>query len=139
MPACLASASCSRIHGCEFLKASQSIGTKRQKSFSVLNNLKYRIKRTPRHVKLSSELGTGKNCLEWLKCDVLWRLRHSTPPSSTARGKTGEIAERRMSQSRSLVYLMVPRRAAGAGIKTLIGCHTFRATGITEYQRFELI
>ena len=25
------------------------------------------------------------------------------------------------------------RRAAGAGIETAIGCHTFRATGITDY------
>lgn len=33
------------------------------------------------------------------------------------------------------VYRMIGRRAAGAGIKTKIGCHTFRATGITEYLR----
>jgi hypothetical protein len=31
------------------------------------------------------------------------------------------------------VYLMIRRRAVGAGIKTLIGCHTFRATGIMAY------
>ena len=28
---------------------------------------------------------------------------------------------------------MIRRRAASAGIKTKIGCHTFRATGITAY------
>jgi hypothetical protein len=28
---------------------------------------------------------------------------------------------------------MVRRRAADAGIETAIGCHTFRATGITDY------
>jgi integrase len=28
---------------------------------------------------------------------------------------------------------MVRRRAADAGIETPIGCHTFRATGITDY------
>jgi integrase len=33
------------------------------------------------------------------------------------------------------VYRMIRRRAAGAGIKTKIGCHTFRATGITGYLR----
>ena len=33
------------------------------------------------------------------------------------------------------VYRMIRRRAADAGIKTKIGCHTFRATGITEYLR----
>jgi len=35
--------------------------------------------------------------------------------------------------SQQEVYLMIRRRAAAAGIKTLIGCHTFRATGITAY------
>ena len=28
---------------------------------------------------------------------------------------------------------MVQRRAAGLGMKVRIGCHTFRATGITAY------
>jgi len=31
------------------------------------------------------------------------------------------------------VWRMVRRRASGAGIETAIGCHTFRATGITDY------
>ena len=31
------------------------------------------------------------------------------------------------------VYVMIRRRAEAAGIKTKIGCHTFRATGITTY------
>jgi len=30
---------------------------------------------------------------------------------------------------------MIWRRAAGAGIKILIGCHTFRPTGITAYPK----
>ena len=33
------------------------------------------------------------------------------------------------------VYRMIGRRAAAAGIETKIGCHSFRATGITEYLR----
>jgi integrase len=37
--------------------------------------------------------------------------------------------------SQADVYRMIRRRAADAGIKTKIGCHTFRATGITEYLR----
>jgi integrase len=37
--------------------------------------------------------------------------------------------------SQADVYRMVRRRAAAAGIETKIGCHTFRATGITEYLR----
>jgi hypothetical protein len=31
------------------------------------------------------------------------------------------------------VHAMIRRRAANGGIKTKIGCHTFRATGITAY------
>lgn len=51
----------------------------------------------------------------------------------TSIGRTGELSERAMSQSD--VYRMIGRRAAAAGIATKIGCHSFRATGITEYLR----
>ena len=37
--------------------------------------------------------------------------------------------------SQSDVWRMIGRRAEQAGIKTKIGCYTFRATGITEYLR----
>jgi integrase len=37
--------------------------------------------------------------------------------------------------SQADAYRMIRRRAADADIKTKIGCHTFRATGITEYLR----
>lgn len=53
------------------------------------------------------------------------------PLFRTARGKTRELTARRITQPE--VYLMIRRRASGAGILTLIGCHTFRATGITAY------
>ena len=33
------------------------------------------------------------------------------------------------------VYRMIGRRARDAGIETKIGCHRFRAPGITEYLR----
>ena len=33
------------------------------------------------------------------------------------------------------VYRMIRRRTTDAGIETQIGCHSFRATGITEYLR----
>lgn len=35
--------------------------------------------------------------------------------------------------SQAYVYRMICRRAAAAGMETRINCHTFRATGITEY------
>ena len=41
------------------------------------------------------------------------------------------LTRRPMSQSD--VYRMIRRRAEAAGIETKIGCHTFRATGITAY------
>ncbi|MEW6351989.1 MAG: tyrosine-type recombinase/integrase [Thermodesulfobacteriota bacterium] len=53
------------------------------------------------------------------------------PLFRTAIGKTRELSDRRM--SRKDVYEMVRRRAKDAGIQTRIGCHTFRATGITNY------
>lgn len=37
--------------------------------------------------------------------------------------------------SQADVYRMIRRRAEEAGIRTKIGCHPFRATGITEYLR----
>ena len=51
----------------------------------------------------------------------------------TTRGQSGYLTDRPMSQAD--VYRMIGRRADDAGIKTKIGCHTFRATGITEYLR----
>ena len=51
----------------------------------------------------------------------------------TAEGSTGHLTARPMGQSD--VYRMIRRRATDAGIETKIGCHSFRATGITEYLR----
>jgi site-specific recombinase XerD len=51
----------------------------------------------------------------------------------TTTGQSGILTQRPMTQAD--VYRMIRRRAGDAGIKTTIGCHTFRATGITEYLR----
>ena len=51
----------------------------------------------------------------------------------TTQGQSGYLTKRAMSQADA--YRMIRRRAADAGIRTKIGCHTFRATGITEYLR----
>jgi site-specific recombinase XerD len=51
----------------------------------------------------------------------------------TTVGQSGTLTDRPMSQPD--VYRMIRRRAADAGIETKICCHTFRATGITEYLR----
>lgn len=51
----------------------------------------------------------------------------------SAKGPTATLSDRPMSQAD--VYRMIGRRADAAGIETRIGCHSFRATGITEYLR----
>jgi site-specific recombinase XerD len=53
------------------------------------------------------------------------------PLFRTARLRTKTLTDRAMSTKDA--WNMVRRRARDAGIKTPIGCHTFRATGITNY------
>lgn len=53
------------------------------------------------------------------------------PLFRSAMGKTGKLSDQAM--GRIDVYRMIRRRARDAGIETPIGCHTFRATGITDY------
>jgi integrase len=47
--------------------------------------------------------------------------------------KSENIGKERAGSPRTDVWYMVRRRAADDGIETAIGCHTFRATGITDY------
>lgn len=51
----------------------------------------------------------------------------------SAVGRTGTLATTPTGQAD--VYRMIGRRALKAGVQTRIGCHSFRATGITEYLR----
>jgi site-specific recombinase XerD len=53
------------------------------------------------------------------------------PLFRTAAGRTGSLNPTAMWQQDA--YRMIQRRAGAAGIKTRIGNHTFRATGITAY------
>jgi integrase/recombinase XerD len=53
------------------------------------------------------------------------------PLFRSAISKAAQLTDRPM--LRGDVWSMVRRRASGAGIETAIGCHTFRATGITDY------
>jgi site-specific recombinase XerD len=54
-----------------------------------------------------------------------------SPLFRTMRGRSSELTANSLLQSD--VWRMIRRRALAAGIKTEIGCHTFRATGITAY------
>src|SRR5436305_7892801 len=49
----------------------------------------------------------------------------------TVAGRTGKLTDRRMTRTDAL--RMIWRRAAAAGIATELGCHSYRATGITVY------
>ena len=51
----------------------------------------------------------------------------------TVAGRSGRLSGNPMGQGD--VFRMIGRRADAAGIRTRIGCHSFRATGITEYLR----
>jgi site-specific recombinase XerD len=61
--------------------------------------------------------------LHWCEGRGIGELRHAQPVRKLGPG----------AMSRTDVWRMVHRRSAGAGIRTAIGCHTFRATGITDY------
>ena len=53
------------------------------------------------------------------------------PLFRTARGRSGKLTDRAL--CRQEVGQMVKRRAKAAGLPTAISCHSFRATGITNY------
>jgi site-specific recombinase XerD len=53
------------------------------------------------------------------------------PLFRTAVGKTGTLTDNAM--HRVDAYRMIRRRTAEAGFKVKLGCHTFRATGLTAY------
>ncbi|CAN5897897.1 tyrosine-type recombinase/integrase [soil metagenome] len=55
----------------------------------------------------------------------------NSPLFRTAIGKTKTLSDRRMSRHAALK--MIQRRAKKAGILTAVCCHSFRATGITNY------
>jgi len=57
--------------------------------------------------------------------------QRKSPLFRTTNRRTGKLTDNPMVQTD--VYRMIRRRAEKAGIKTEIGCHTFRATGITVY------
>ncbi|QJW95379.1 tyrosine-type recombinase/integrase [Frigoriglobus tundricola] len=83
-----------------------------------------KLHEVPAHHKLEEFLDA------YLDQAGLWEQK-KLPLFRVTRGKTKKLTGGRM--SRRDVYEMVRRRAAAAGIETAIGCHTFRATGITNY------
>ncbi len=53
------------------------------------------------------------------------------PLFRTAKGRTGRLTDQAMTQPD--VYRMIQRRAEAAGVATKLGCHSWRARGITAY------
>ena len=53
------------------------------------------------------------------------------PSFAPALGRTGELSFKPI--HRVDAYRMVQRRATELGMRIKVGCHTFRATGITAY------
>ena len=49
----------------------------------------------------------------------------------TAEKRSGRLTDRRLAQADA--YRMIQRRAEAAGVATRIGCHSWRARGITAY------
>ena len=66
----------------------------------------------------------------YLDAAGIWEEK-KTPLFRAAPGKTGRLTANAM--CRTDVYRMIQRRADGLGFGVRIGCHTFRATGITAY------
>ena len=50
-----------------------------------------------------------------------------------AAGRTGALTDKDKPMNRVDAWRMIQRRAADLGTRVRIGCHTFRATGITAY------
>jgi site-specific recombinase XerD len=59
------------------------------------------------------------------------RNADKSPLFRSAAGRTGTLTEKPM--NRVDAWRMIQRRAADLGTRVKIGCHTFRATGITAY------
>ena len=87
----------------------------------------------PCHHKLESYLRQYIDTLEVTALAAGSPLDPKAWTFPTAAGRSGRLSNRPMGQAD--VYRMIRRRALDAGIETKIGCHSFRATGITEYLR----
>jgi integrase len=89
-----------------------------------LHEKRGKLHKMPAHHKAEEYLDS------YLDAAGIWEDRKG-PLFRTAVGKTRTLTGNRM--TRQDAWYMVRRRARAAGIGTKIGCHTFRATGITNY------
>lgn len=94
------------------------------RSWLVLHEKGGKFQKVPAHHKAAAAL---ERYLEGAGI----RDQGASPLFRTARGKSGELTDRPM--RRQDVGAMVKRRCRAAGLPQEISCHSFRATGITDY------
>jgi integrase/recombinase XerD len=114
-----------------FARVSAAVGMKVEdfyiqgrKSWVRLREKGGKVNELPVHPNLDAYL------VEYLEATGLASSPKS-PLFPAAPGKTGQLAAKAL--SRHDAYQMIRRRARAAGIRSKIGCHSFRATGITTY------
>ncbi|MBL6612395.1 MAG: tyrosine-type recombinase/integrase [Alphaproteobacteria bacterium] len=83
-----------------------------------------KLHEVPAHLKLKQYLD------EYIAAAGIARDKKS-PLFRSARGKTGELTSKAM--ARQDVFRMIGRRAPELRKRSKIGCHTFRATGLTAF------
>ncbi len=104
----------------------EDVYTQGKRTWVRLHEKGGKVHTMPAHHNLEAYLEAYLSVAE-LRSDPKGFLFRST------RGRSQCLSDRPLTQSD--VWRMIRRRAGEAGIKTKIGCHSFRATGITEYLR----
>jgi integrase len=92
-------------------------------------SFEYRVARVPASSAYVSNPDVSL-VLAYIDAAGLWEDKKASLFRAT-NGKSGILSERAL--DREDAFHMIRRRARQAGIETKIGCHTFRATGITIY------
>ncbi|MBV9084694.1 MAG: tyrosine-type recombinase/integrase, partial [Acidobacteriaceae bacterium] len=118
-----------------FARVSAAVGLKvddfyiqGRKSWVRLREKGGKVNELPVHPNLDTYL------MEYIEAASLG-TQPKSPLFPAVRGKTRRLGATAL--SRHDAYHMIRRRAVAAGIRSKIGCHSFRATGITTYLKNE--
>jgi site-specific recombinase XerD len=80
-------------------------------------------------VNFNNQMDIPERAFRWLDCQP----RLQTMPQSAKRLLESRSMLSQQPMSQADAWRMIRRRARAASFKAPIGCHTFRATGITAY------
>jgi integrase/recombinase XerD len=97
----------------------------------VTNQLAPRLKQTPSNDRVTPAHHNLEAHLDAYIEAAGIRDAEKAPLFRSAVGRTSTLTEKPM--NRVDAWRMIQRRAADLGTRVKIGCHTFRATGITAY------